>query len=50
MRSEKGMENVLDEIMAENFPKLKKGIDIQVQKAQWVPNKMNPNRLMQDIS
>ena len=30
--------------MAENFPNLKKEIDIQVQKPQRVPNKMNPNR------
>ena len=30
--------------MAENFPNLKKETDIQVQEAQWVPNKMNPRR------
>ena len=30
--------------MTENFPNLKKETDIQVQKAQRVPNKMNPNR------
>ena len=30
--------------MAENFPNLQKEIDIQIQKAQRVPNKMNPNR------
>ena len=30
--------------MAENFPNLKKETDIQVQEAQMVPNKMNPNR------
>ena len=29
--------------MAENFPNLKKEIGIQVQKAQRVPNMMNPN-------
>ena len=40
----KGFENVFDEIMAEKFPKLKKETDIQVQKAQKVPNKMVPNR------
>ena len=40
----KGVENVFDEIMAENFPKPKKETDFQVQKAQRVPNKMNPNR------
>ena len=30
--------------MAENFPNLKKETDIQIQKAQWASNKMNPNR------
>nr|KAF6444260.1 hypothetical protein HJG59_008560 [Molossus molossus] len=30
--------------MAENFPNLVKEIDIQVQEAQRVPNKMNPKR------
>ena len=29
----------------ENFPNLVKKIDIQVQKAQRIPNKMNPNSL-----
>ena len=30
---EKGIENVFEEIMAENFQNLKKGTDIQIQKA-----------------
>ena len=30
--------------MAENFPNVKKEADIQVQEAQRVPNKINPNR------
>ena len=30
--------------MAANFPNLKKEMDIQVQEAQRVPKKMNPNR------
>ena len=30
--------------MTENFPNLMEEIDIQVQEAQWVPNKMNPKR------
>ena len=41
---EKGIENVFEEIMAENFPNLKKETDTQVQEAQRVPNKINPNR------
>lgn len=32
------------EIIAKNFPNLGKEINIQVQKAQRVPNKMNPRR------
>ena len=41
---EKEIKNVFKEIMAENFPYLKKTTDIQVQEAQRVPNKMNSNR------
>ena len=41
---EKGIENVFEEIMAENFPNLKKETDIQIQKAQKFLNKMNPKR------
>ena len=31
---ERGIENVFEEIMAENFPNLKKETDVQLQKAQ----------------
>lgn len=41
----KKIENVSEEIMAENVSSLKKETDIQVQEVQRVPNKMNPNRL-----
>ena len=41
---EKGVRNEFDEIMAENFPNVKKETDIQVQEAQKFPNKKNPNR------
>ena len=30
--------------MTENFPKLVKEIDVQVQEVQRIPNKMNPKR------
>ena len=33
--------NLLEKIMKENFPNLVKEIDIQVQEAQRVPNKMD---------
>ena len=38
---EKGGQKCIWKIMAENFLVLKKGTDIQVQKAQRVPNKKN---------
>ena len=41
---EKGIENVFEKIMAENLWNQKKEIDIQVEEAQRVLNKMNPNR------
>ena len=40
----KGVENVFDEIIVENFLDLKKEIDVQVQEAKRVPNKMKPKR------
>ena len=36
--------NLLEKIMKENFPYLVKEIDMQVQEAQRVPNKMDPKR------
>ena len=43
-KGEKGIKNVFEEIKIKDFPKLKKETDIHVQEAQWVPNKINPNR------
>ena len=40
---EKGVENILEEIMAENLPNLKE-TDIKTQEAQRAPNKLNLNR------
>ena len=39
---EKGIGNIFEEIMAENFPNLK-DTDIKIQEAQRAPNKLNPN-------
>ena len=39
----KGMENIFEEIMSENFANLK-DTDIKIQEAQRTPNKLNPNR------
>ena len=38
------MKTYLKKVMKENFPNLVKEIDIQVQEAQKVPNKLAPNR------
>ena len=41
---DQGIENQFVEIMTENFPNLVKTEDTQVQKAQRVPNSINPKR------
>ena len=41
---EQETENLFEKIMKENFPNLVKEIDIQVQEAQRVPNKLDPKR------
>ena len=38
----KDHENILEEVIVENFPKIGKEIIIQVQETQRVPNKINP--------
>ena len=38
----KGHEKLLEEIIAENFPKMGKEVAIQVQETQRVPNRINP--------
>ena len=43
-RREQEIEYLFEKIMAENFPNLVKEIDIQVQEALRVPNKINPKR------
>ena len=40
----KGHENILEEIIAENFPKMGKEIATQVQETQRVPNRINPRQ------
>ena len=45
MKRERARNRKLSEkIMTENFPNQVKEIDIKVQEAQRVPNKMNPKR------
>ena len=40
----KGHEKILEEIIAENIPKMGKEIATQVQETQRVPNRINPRR------
>ena len=39
------IENLFEKIMKENFPNLVKERDIQIQEAQRVPNKLDPQRI-----
>ena len=41
---EQEVKNLFEKIMKENFPKLVKEIDIYVQEAQRIPNKVIPKR------
>ena len=41
---EQEIENLLEKIIGENFPNLVKEINIQVQEAQSIPNKLDPKR------
>ena len=47
---EQEIENLFEKIMTENFHNLVKEIDIQAQKVQRNPNKMNPRGPLQDTS
>ena len=47
---EQEIENLLENIMNENFPNLVKEIDIQVQEAQTVPNKRDAKTPTPDTS
>ena len=42
--TEKGPDQIFEEIIAENFPNMGKEIVNQVQKAQRVPGRINPRR------
>ena len=43
-RERKGVENLFEEIIDENFPNLRKETDIQVKDAQRAPSKISPKR------
>ena len=44
----KDLEKILEEIIVENLPKMRKDIITQVQETQRVPNRINPRRNTQD--
>ena len=44
----KGHEKILEEIILENFPKMRKEIATQVQETQRVPNRINQSEIPQD--
>ena len=41
---EQEIENLFEKIMKENFLNLVKAIDVQVQEAQRIPDKLNPKK------
>ena len=43
-RRQKGHEKILEEIIVENFPKMRKEIVIQIQESQRVSNRINPRQ------
>ena len=50
LEEEYKIKNLFEKIMKENFPNLMKEIDIQVQEAQRVPNKLTQRGPHQDKS
>lgn len=48
-KKEKYAKSIFKEIIAESFPKLRKDVITQMQKAQLIPIRINSNRLYQDI-
>jgi hypothetical protein len=45
----KGMHNIFNKIITENFPNLEKTMVIQVQEAFRAPNRLDPNRTTPQI-
>ena len=46
MKKNRGLEEIFEQIVAENFPNLAKEKSIHVQEAEKTPPKLNENRLM----
>jgi hypothetical protein len=40
----KGIHNIFNKLITENFPNLEKAMPIQVQEASWTPNRLDQNR------
>ena len=47
VEEEQEIENLFEKTTKENFPNLMKEINIQVQEAQRIPNKLDPKRTTQ---
>jgi hypothetical protein len=45
----KGIRNIFNKIITENFPNLEKTMAIQVQEASWTLNRVEQNRLPHNI-
>lgn len=45
-KRKRGEEGLLEQIIAENFPNLAKGVSIKIQEAQRIPLKINKNRFI----
>lgn len=43
---EKGQNKLIQEMLAENLPNLRKGLDIQTHEAPYTPSRMKAERLM----
>lgn len=43
-------EKALKETVANKFPNLAKGINLQIQEAKWTPNAIEPKKIFQDTS
>lgn len=48
MRHSPLQQKIFAELMAKNFLNFVKGINLEIQKAQQMPNRVNPKKSMQD--
>jgi chromosome segregation ATPase len=46
----KGIHNIVNKTITENFPNLEKTMPIQVQESSWTPNRLDQNRTIPDLT